>query len=198
MGKVRMGTEGMEFLIIGSDARTGTGSRAVCITLLFPVLHECPTRIYSLNTRVSLRRSASLLVVSLERGSWGRVFHLLDTRVQCEALAFSACYHTPLAAPESTLSFPPNSSTYLVLSIYIPVLEYLSLSNLGMADVPTQAQRLALHDVGPHGQGSSFCRRGLTLAQAGSGARKWFSKINKKEANVPSKFIIPSRPFWTR
>ena len=142
----------------------------------------------------------------------------VTTRVHgaSEALAFPACYQLPLAAPESTLSFAPNSSTYLVTSIYIPILECLSLSNLSMADVPTQTQRLALHEVGPRSQGSGLYRRGLTLAQAGSssrrsypgirvsrssvfsGAPKRFLKKQKKKVDVPGKFVIPSRPFRAR
>jgi hypothetical protein len=71
-----------------------------------------------------------------------------------------------------------------------------------MANVPTQTP----HDVS----------RGLTLAQVGSssrsyprisatwrsvdsGARELFfkeQKIQKKEADVPGKFMIPSRHFW--
>ena len=85
-----------------------------------------------------------------------------------------------------------------------------------MADVPTQTQRSELHDGSQRSQGSRFDRGGLSLARAGSssrsyltgiratwssvfsGARRWFLHKQKKEADVPGKFMIPSQPFWAR
>ena len=63
-----------------------------------------------------------------------------------------------------------------------------------MADLPTQTQRLALHDVDPRGRGRAGIR--ATWSSALSGVRKWIFRARKKKlADVSSKFMIPSRPY---